>query len=43
VLVSVLFASYLAVCVTLLYLDLRIRKEGFDLEIEAQKGLATEV
>ncbi len=37
-LVNVLFGAYLAVCVTLLYLDLRIRKEGFDLEIEAQKG-----
>jgi hypothetical protein len=35
--VNVLIGSYLAVCMTLLYLDLRIRKEGFDLEIEAQK------
>jgi hypothetical protein len=37
VLLNVLMGSYLAVCITLLYLDLRIRKEGFDLEIEAQK------
>jgi hypothetical protein len=32
-LVQILFASYIAVCTTLLYLDLRIRKEGFDLEL----------
>lgn len=32
-LVSILFSTYLAVCTTLLYLDLRIRKEGFDIEI----------
>jgi hypothetical protein len=38
VLAQILMGSYLAVCITLLYLDLRIRKEGFDLEIEAQKG-----
>jgi len=37
---QVFFAAYSAVCVTLLYLDLRIRKEGFDLEIEAQKQAA---
>jgi hypothetical protein len=35
--VTVLFSAYLAVCTTLLYLDLRIRKEGFDLEMEAQR------
>jgi hypothetical protein len=34
-LVGILFASYTAVCTTLLYLDLRIRKEGFDLELAA--------
>jgi hypothetical protein len=34
-LVSILFSTYLAVCTTLLYLDLRIRKEGFDLELAA--------
>jgi hypothetical protein len=33
--VQILFSTYLAVCTTLLYLDLRIRKEGFDLELEA--------
>ncbi|HEY3788220.1 MAG TPA: hypothetical protein VGL71_05155 [Urbifossiella sp.] len=32
-LVSILFSTYMAVCTTLLYLDLRIRKEGFDLEL----------
>lgn len=35
-LVGILFRTYLAVCTTLLYLDLRIRKEGFDLELAAQ-------
>ncbi|HEX4607200.1 MAG TPA: hypothetical protein VH092_03260 [Urbifossiella sp.] len=34
-LVSILFNTYIAVCGTLLYLDLRIRKEGFDLELAA--------
>lgn len=33
--VSILFTTYIAVCTTLLYLDLRIRKEGFDLELAA--------
>lgn len=37
-LVAILFATYVAVCTTLLYLDLRIRKEGFDLELAAQLG-----
>ncbi|MFO0797608.1 MAG: hypothetical protein U0804_09020 [Gemmataceae bacterium] len=37
-LVSIVFSAYLAVCVTLLYLDLRIRKEGFDLELAALRG-----
>jgi len=37
-LVSILFSTYMAVCTTLLYLDLRIRKEGFDLELAAQLG-----
>jgi|GEM_PF-4466572 len=37
-LVAILFASYTAVCTTLLYLDLRIRKEGFDLELAAGGG-----
>lgn len=32
-LLSILFTTYIAVCVTLLYLDLRIRKEGLDLEL----------
>jgi hypothetical protein len=34
-LVGVLFATYAAVCATLLYIDLRVRKEGFDLELAA--------
>jgi hypothetical protein len=37
-LVDILFRAFLAVCMTLLYLDLRIRKEGFDLELAAQMG-----
>jgi hypothetical protein len=37
-LIGVLFSAYLAVCTTLLYLDLRIRKEGFDLEMAAQNA-----
>jgi hypothetical protein len=34
-LVNILFSAYLAVCLTLLYFDLRIRKEGYDLEMAA--------
>ncbi|WP_439623976.1 hypothetical protein [Gemmata sp.] len=34
-LVTILFSTYAAVCTTLLYLDVRIRKEGFDLELAA--------
>jgi hypothetical protein len=34
---GILFGTYLAICSTLLYLDLRIRKEGFDLELAAQR------
>lgn len=36
--VNILLTTYIAVCTTLLYLDLRIRKEGFDLELAAQLG-----
>jgi hypothetical protein len=36
-LASILFSTYTAVCTTLLYLDLRIRKEGFDLEMAARE------
>lgn len=36
-LVNILFSTYLAVCTTLLYLDMRIRKEGLDLELQAQE------
>jgi hypothetical protein len=34
-LVTVLGQSYQAICMTLIYFDLRIRKEGFDLELAA--------
>jgi hypothetical protein len=34
-LLSILVQTYQAVCVTLMYFDLRIRKEGFDLEMLA--------
>jgi hypothetical protein len=34
-LVGIVFTTYMAVCTTLLYLDLRIRKEGYDLELAA--------
>lgn len=41
-LIQILFYSYLAVCTTLMYLDLRIRKEGFDLELMAEGGMPTD-
>lgn len=34
---QVVFQAYQAVCTTLLYLDMRIRKEGLDLQIAAQQ------
>jgi hypothetical protein len=34
--------SYSAVCVTLMYFDLRIRKEGFDLELAARQHAGEE-
>jgi len=37
-LLSILISTYAAVCLTLVYFDLRTRKEGFDLELAA-KGL----
>lgn len=37
-LVGIVFSTYIAVCTTLLYLDLRIRKEGFDLETGLNEG-----
>jgi hypothetical protein len=39
-LVGVVAHSYAIVCWTLFYFDLRIRKEGFDLELMARRGLA---
>jgi hypothetical protein len=36
-LLSVAVQSYTAVCLTLMYFDLRIRKEGFDLELAARQ------
>jgi hypothetical protein len=35
--VTALLGSFSSVCLTLLYFDLRIRKEGFDLEVAAQQ------
>lgn len=40
--IGALVATYISVCMTLLYFDLRIRKEGFDLELAAQKQAAPE-
>jgi len=37
-LVGIVLTTYQTVCVILLYLDLRIRKEGFDLELAALRG-----
>jgi hypothetical protein len=39
---NILLTAYLSVCLTLLYFDLRIRKEGYDLELAArqQVGIA---
>jgi hypothetical protein len=39
-LVNILMESYSAVCLTLFYFDLRIRKEGYDLELAAQRKAA---
>ena len=36
-LIQVLLTAYGTICVTLIYFDLRARKEGFDLEIAARK------
>ncbi len=41
-LVTTVVRSYLSVCLTLLYFDLRIRKEGFDLELAARRLAGTE-
>ncbi len=35
-LAEILFLTYIAICTTLLYLDIRIRMEGFDLEIASK-------
>ncbi len=35
--VTIVVAAYTSVCMTLLYFDIRIRKEGFDLEMAAQQ------
>jgi hypothetical protein len=39
-LVNILVQTFEAVCLTLLYFDLRIRKEGFDLELAARQQAA---
>jgi hypothetical protein len=36
-LINILVQTYNAICLTLLYFDLRIRKEGFDLELAARE------
>jgi hypothetical protein len=36
-LVNILVGTFQAICMTLLYFDLRIRKEGFDLELAARE------
>jgi hypothetical protein len=41
-LVDILVQTFGAVCFTLFYFDLRIRKEGFDLELAAQEQLSPE-
>ncbi len=38
-LVEVLTGAYASVCLTLVYFDLRVRKEGYDLEVAARKSL----
>src|SRR5262245_14693141 len=35
--INVVLGTYYSICCTLLYLDLRIRKEGFDLEVAARQ------
>jgi hypothetical protein len=35
---DVILGSYGAVCMTLMYFDLRVRKEGYDLEVASQSG-----
>ena len=39
-LLNFLVQTYSAICFTLLYFDLRIRKEGFDLELAARQQAA---
>ena len=41
-LLSILAEAYGAICITLLYFDLRNRKEGFDLEMAARAQLTAE-
>ena len=38
--ISILFATYSAICTTLIYFDLRARKEGYDLELAARREAA---
>jgi hypothetical protein len=40
--VQVLLGAYQSICLTLLYFDLRVRKEGFDLEVAARQQLTPE-
>jgi hypothetical protein len=39
-LIQVLLQTYQYICITLVYFDLRVRKEGYDLEIAAREQLA---
>jgi hypothetical protein len=36
-LIQILLSTYSAICITLIYYDLRIRKEGYDLELAARQ------
>jgi hypothetical protein len=40
VLVNILLTTYQVVCLTLMYFDLRVRKEGYDLELAARQEAA---
>ncbi len=37
---NILFSTYSTVCITLVYFDLRVRKEGYDLELAARQEAA---
>jgi hypothetical protein len=37
--VQVIFSTYMAICLTLVYFDIRVRKEAFDLELVARQDM----